>query len=766
MDSYLAPQLDSQQDLELLSASETGGMTSCTFRRLLSTGDLQDRSIKQAGGVSDIIWATHTTDDRLAKHAKKGSGTVDFALGGSVPTPSVPAPIVEVKGLGKQPVCSSGGEFCLWWEFVNQSSAIQFTMESDKPTGYVSLGFGDILGVMAPADMYAGWVDTSGQGFFTDRYLPSGYDSPELDAQQDGVLVSAASLNGKTRVVFRRSLDTGDVGMDRAILLTGNNIIWATHDLTPLSKDAKMATHSSRDRGSFSINFYTGAIAGTSSSFPKYIYVAWAYVGTLLLVGVCARLVGAQLDIVIQRRLAPPLPPSLLHSLCLDFATVTVDLTIGEWLCIGLYFVFLIASALVAQQDFTPVPQEDGEVFGAVAGFNLMVSLLPVTRHSLWAPLLGCSFERAIKFHRWVARGFMLNVLLHALEMCDTFGFSAATELEPNAAGEGNLYGTIAAILMAVIMLGALEPVRRHAWEVFLVSHMAYLPTLVLICLHATDLQYVVLVSIALYAADMMLRTFTQTFRGCKVLKLEPVGGGTLRLKVSTSAAFSAGQYMFLRIPAISSHEMHPFSISSSPWPATQHFITFHIKSMGAGTWTEKLLQLSNDKSQKRSLKVFMDGPYGAWSIDPKRYPRLVLVAGGIGITPLMSLLTDLLAQERTLPQDTSVHLMWSSRDLEAFTQWFPEEIAKLQESKMFHLHLFLTQKHGTFTEDIEMGSGFQVAWKTGRPNYSDLIVESTADVIAGDVGVFACGPAPMVASVQSEAHKRGFMFHKETFFL
>jgi len=36
-----------------------------------------------------------------------------------------------------------------------------------------------------------------------------------------------------------------------------------------------------------------------------------------------------------------------------------------------------------------------------------------------------------------------------------------------------------------------------------------------------------------------------------------------------------------------------------------------------------------------------VDGPYGNLNLNYRRYPRLVLVAGGIGITPVMGLLRD-----------------------------------------------------------------------------------------------------------------------------
>ena len=51
-----------------------------------------------------------------------------------------------------------------------------------------------------------------------------------------------------------------------------------------------------------------------------------------------------------------------------------------------------------------------------------------------------------------------------------------------------------------------------------------------------------------------------------------------------------AGQYAFLNVPALSAVEWHPFTISSAPGaPAS----TFHVRAMGAGSFTQRLRELS-----------------------------------------------------------------------------------------------------------------------------------------------------------------------------
>lgn len=120
----------------------------------------------------------------------------------------------------------------------------------------------------------------------------------------------------------------------------------------------------------------------------------------MAVVGVAAKCSGTRLDRVLVRRLPPPLKAGPLHTITLDFFLQACDVPIGEWTIILLYIVFLFLSVHFAQDDFTPVVHKDGKIMGAAAGFNFMVVIMPVTRHSIWHHLMGCSFERAIKLHR------------------------------------------------------------------------------------------------------------------------------------------------------------------------------------------------------------------------------------------------------------------------------------------------------------------------------------------------------------------------------
>ncbi|MGH3778948.1 MAG: ferredoxin reductase family protein [Pseudonocardiaceae bacterium] len=95
---------------------------------------------------------------------------------------------------------------------------------------------------------------------------------------------------------------------------------------------------------------------------------------------------------------------------------------------------------------------------------------------------------------------------------------------------------------------------------------------------------------------------------------------------------FAPGQFAWLRLnPSIRAQE-HPFTIASSA---------------DSGAWTEFTIRHRGDFTHTlRRLRpgspVWVDGPHGAFSVDLKPATGLVMIAGGVGITPMMSMLRTL----------------------------------------------------------------------------------------------------------------------------
>lgn len=112
---------------------------------------------------------------------------------------------------------------------------------------------------------------------------------------------------------------------------------------------------------------------------------------------------------------------------------------------------------------------------------------------------------------------------------------------------------------------------------------------------------------------------------------------------------FEPGQFAWLNTGRTPFHlEQHPISISSSAeYPAgvarENREVAFTIKALG--DWSGRVVP-----QLKPGERVWVDGPYGAFSPDREQGAGYVLIGGGVGITPLVSMCRTLVDRQDARP--------------------------------------------------------------------------------------------------------------------
>ncbi len=271
----------------------------------------------------------------------------------------------------------------------------------------------------------------------------------------------------------------------------------------------------------------------------------------------------------------------------------------------------------------------------------------------------------------------------------------------------------VAAALVHIFLAGSYTdlPWKRVTW-------IAYSIMFVLMMLYTR----------VIYPLKLMRRPYT-------VIKVKEEHGDVwsigLKPEKGKRMHFSAGQFAWMtawKTPF--SDTEHPFSFASSS--EQEDFLEFSIKNLGAFT--------ARIKNMKPGDKVYLDGPYGAFNLDNYSTAKnLVLIPGGIGITPIMSMLRTLADRGDKRPIKLFYcNLTWD-------TVAFREEIAELE--KKLDLQVIYT---------IEKPP---VKWKgeSGFLNASILEKYIPQDWFANDSQVFLCGPIPMMNAVEKALQQVGF---------
>jgi len=424
---------------------------------------------------------------------------------------------------------------------------------------------------------------------------------------------------------------------------------------------------------------------------------------------------------------------------------------------------------------------------GQVSSVVLGLLAIPTGKTSPFNSLANVSWERAMGLHRLLGNVFLLVTLLHVFSWWNVFHeqgvfphdaiagvFKSAPTFFPlnGRAAPGRCKGPTCLdpeygnpisdnftiplmnflgfyVLLPVFGLLTLNSVRRSRYEWFLYPHQLFAGVIVAATLwHAAASLVFLLPGICIIVFDRIAR-FTQTIdRGhsTQVTSIRTIADQVVALELAPTKAFKEGfipgQYIMVNFPLISELEFHPFSVSSAS------SLTVHAKV--CGDFTRAMAT-----GLAAGSEAIVLGPYGL--PPPKLADRdsLVFIAGGIGITPIISILEALASGGQRSNQSVAITLLWICRGRALFEEFAPvvEEVRGLVTIKLY-------DSCGSAPMDAEVPSP-SVQIIQGRP--VNLLAEIGPDVI-GNTLIFACGPPALVADARTASAEIGAAFHEEVF--
>ncbi|CAG8613949.1 7355_t:CDS:2 [Ambispora leptoticha] len=448
--------------------------------------------------------------------------------------------------------------------------------------------------------------------------------------------------------------------------------------------------------------------------------------------------------------------------------------------------IILLAIYLGLNAAFLFIPFEDqlthdivlrNNRFGWIGLTNAAFVFPLATRNSIFVHLLGIPFERIITFHRWVGRMVIFMIMFH--------GGSHITHRWQTVTHDigdliftyrVNLTGFLSFTGLFVIGVTSHSLVRRRAFEVFYYGHFFFIMFLAIAFLHDRNHVYWLSLGFILYIIDRIIR-FIIGYKETNIISIKALEGGVTRVTFTRQMNYKPGQYVFVHFPQLSKLQWHPVSLSSAPRlteSGEQHHAMIHLKA--SGDFTESLFDLvrsSNEGNLPMPITMRVEGPYGRPSLNFEDFKTVVLIGGGIGVTPIMSLLQDLVDRQVTgIPITTqSIFFIWTVPNLVSYT-WFESEIQEVQDkfsslpTEIYRLNIkiFVTRSKEILPADTTL-------LIQGRPSFNTLLHEIKQYHGSGDIAIAVCGPVAMIKEVQQIGIKQSdrfglFKIHKETFAL
>ncbi|CAL0315043.1 unnamed protein product [Lupinus luteus] len=286
---------------------------------------------------------------------------------------------------------------------------------------------------------------------------------------------------------------------------------------------------------------------------------------------------------------------------------------------------------------------------GLIGNICLAFLFFPVARGSSVLPFFGLTSESSIKYHIWLGHIVMTLFTTHGL--CYIIYWAVTNQISEmvkwDKVGISNVAGELALISGLLMWIATIPRIRRKFFELFFYTHHLYILFIVFFIFHV-GITYACLMlpSFYLFLVDRYLR-FLQSRNQVRLVsaRVLPCEAVELNFSRGHGLTYNPTSIMFINIPSISKLQWHPFTVTSN---SNLELEKFSVVIKSGGPWTEKLYKLLSTHLTIDWLSVSVEGPYGPASTDFLRHDTLVLISGGSGITPFISIIRELIFLKTT----------------------------------------------------------------------------------------------------------------------
>ena len=315
----------------------------------------------------------------------------------------------------------------------------------------------------------------------------------------------------------------------------------------------------------------------------------------------------------------------------------------------------LIVAALVVATGASPnILITLGRVFGLTAGLLMAFQFLLIARLPWLDERLG--MDRLTSYHRWTGFSLMWTLLAHVVLIVAGYAQHDAHDLISEVFVLSDTFtGVFLAIIafLLVVVVGATSARiarRRMPYETWHAIHLLTYAIVGLAFTHqfisgttiastAGRIYWILLwgTAIGLLLTGRVIRPLLRNRRyqlrvAGVVVESHNVVSVYIEGRNLHELPARAGQFFVWRFLAKGMwHRANPFSLSAAP---DGRYLRLTAKAVG--TASAALREL------KPGTRVYAEGPYGAFTTANQVHPHALLIAGGVGVTPIRALLEEM----------------------------------------------------------------------------------------------------------------------------
>lgn len=422
--------------------------------------------------------------------------------------------------------------------------------------------------------------------------------------------------------------------------------------------------------------------------------------------------------------------------------------------------------------------------------------LLMAARNNLFATVTRVPSTILLMYHRWTGLATVVHSTIHFVMVSRPWLTTPAAKY--TFENRRIQVGIMAWCSLCIIAITSFSLIRRKWFEAFYYAHFVFLAFVIGGLIHASHGPEFLLPGLILWVVDRFIR-LASNFRSVQIADVVQYQGEVIKLKIRGIKSSDPGKIVWIQIPDVSFWNWHPFTLAPA---RVEDEIAVAIRGLGGYTRRLQLAmhgprrQRADESQQSKPPRIRVDGPYGVGRLQWGVYGVAVLVAGGIGIVPGLSIASYIMEQARGAGTDRAddqlrhiIHFVWVIKNMEHI-QWFKEELKLLKDTSLmpsvratFDLTIHVT---GTMGSD-EIVRKDEIALQSqshapepdslegphklihGRPNLSELFNNLQERYPNMDTAVSVCGPKSLVRAVRRAAaassNQSGVFFVEEEIF-